>query len=233
MAERIVDRTTSVTEFVQEQNITTQEPTYSTQVPSALGSARMDYRSYVSDPDDLIRHYFVNSSPQKRAHLRTKLAPLIQNYLSILKILGWSRQQDIKDAYDAGVDLLAEFEELNFHRQAYAYLKASEDNLMRGKGEKEIQRQAVIRLEESWEILVKGISCAYKVSAGDRFELVGKISLIGKRRIVKTAIIDAMVTIAEDMEDTKPVKGFLDRYTSAYESDSYVCAYVQDAIEDL
>lgn len=235
MAGEVVERTTSVTDpgSVQEQTINVQGPTYSTMVANATSLTDSENRSYLSDPDNLIRHYFFDAPPQKRVHLRTIIASLIKDYNSILEVLKLSRQQNIKDAYDAGVDLLAELDNLKLQHQVYNYLETSETLLKRAQCRKGSQQRITIRLEDFWEILIKGISCAYKVSAEERLELIGKISLISQRRIVKTAVIDALVTIAEDMEDAQPVRNFLGRYTSAYESDAYVCDYAQDALGEL
>ncbi|MDX2231105.1 MAG: hypothetical protein NW220_15825 [Leptolyngbyaceae cyanobacterium bins.349] len=230
MVGAVVERTTSVTESVVEgQNIASQAQTYSTAGESTPSrSTRSEYFSYLSDPDSLIHRYFLSSSPKQRMHLRKAIASVINRYNSILKILDFSRQGDIKDAYDAGVDLLAEFDTLELHNQAFQYLEAI-SHLVGQSSSQKTRRQ----LEDFWEILTKGISCAYNVSAKERFELIGKISGVSKRRLVKTAVIDALVTIADDMEDVQPIKNFLGRYTSEYESDSYVRDYAQEALEDL
>lgn len=231
---RSVERTTSLTEFVEEQTISDQDPTYSFAIePSITRSISSSRRAYLSDPDHLIRHYFLDSSPQKRVHLRPTIASLIQNCNSMIEILTLSRQQNIKDAYDAGVDLLAEFKSLELHHQAYRYLETSETLLNGSQGIRENQQQAILRLEDFWEILTKGIACAYQVLPEERLELISKISLASQRRIVKTAVIDALVTIAGDMEDSTPIKAFLGRYSSDYEADGYICDYAQDALEDL
>lgn len=112
--------------------------------------------------------------------------------------------------------------------QAFQYLEAISHLVERSSSLKTRRL-----LEDFWEILTKGISCAYKVPAEERFELIGKISRASQRRLVKTAVIDALVTIANDMEDVQSIKKILGRYTSEYESDTDVCDYAQEAIEDF
>lgn len=230
MGGEVVERTTSVTDSVVEnQNIEPQAKTYSTAVePTSVRATRLEHFSYLSDPDSLIHRYFLSSSPEQRVHLRKAIAGITNRYNSILKILDFSRQGDIKDAYDVGVDLLAEFNTLELHDQAFQYLEAI-SHLVEQSSSLKTRRL----LEDFWEILTKGVSCAYKVSAEERFELIGKISRASQRRLVKTAVIDALITIANDMEDVQPIKNFLGRYTSEYESDTYVRDYAQEALEDL
>lgn len=230
MVGAVVKRTTSVTESVVEnQNIELQAKTYSRAVELASVLAnRSEDSSYLSDPDSLIHCYFFSSSFGRRIHLRKTIAGIINRFNSILKILEFSRRGDVKDAYDAGVDLLAEFGTLELHDQAFQYLEAISHLVEQSSSLKTIRQ-----LEDSWEILAKGISCAYKVPAGERFDLIGKIGMASQRRIVRTAVIDALVNIADDMEDVQPIKNFLSHYTSEREPDAYVRAYAQAALEDL
>ena len=230
MVGAVVKRTTSVTDSVVEnQNVESRVQTYSTVAESTPDrSKRSEHLSYLSDPDSLIHRYFLSSSPEQRVHLRKAIAGIINRYNSILKILDFSKQGNIKDAYDAGVDLLAEFNTLELHNQAFQYLEAI-SHLVEQSSSQKTRRL----LEDFWEILTKGVSCAYKVSAEERFELIVKISMVSQRRLVKTAVIDALVTIAAEMEDVQPIKSFLGRYTSEYESDTYVRDYAQQALEDL
>lgn len=228
----IVKRTTSVTEFLKEQDALVKQETYSTAIEAnSKGFDRSENLAYLADPDHMIRRYFLDASPKQRILLRTIISREAKHYNSILKILDFSRQGDVKDAYDAGVDLLAEFDTLKLHDQAFQYLEAISHLVGQASSQKTIRR-----LEDSWEILVKGVSCAYKISAYERFKLISKISIGSQRRLVKTAVIDALVTIADDMvtmEDLQPIKNFIGRYTSEHESDSYVRDYAQEALEDL
>ena len=225
----VVERTTSVTESLKEQNILAQQGTYSAAVePTPKSSNRSENFAYLADPDHMIRRYFLDASLKQRILLRKIIAREAKHYNSILKILDFSRQGDVEDAYDAGVDLLAEFDTLELYDQAFQYLDAISQLVGQSSNQKTIRR-----LEDFWEILAKGISCAYKVSAEKRFELIGKISMGSQRRLVKTAVIDALVTIADDMEDVQPIKNFIGRYTSEHELDNSVRDYAQEALEDL
>lgn len=231
MVGAVIKRTTSLTEAVVEnQNTELQAKTYSTAVePTSVRATFSEHFSYLSDPDSLIHCYFLSSSPEQRVHLRKAIVGIINHYNSILKILDFSRQGDIKDGYDAGVDLLAEFNTLELHDRAFQYLEAISHLVERSSSLKTRRL-----LEDFWEILTKGISCAYKVPAEERFELIGKISRVSQWRLVKTAVIDALVTIADDMKDVQPIKDFLGFHTSdEYEPDAYVRAYAQEALEDI
>jgi len=230
MVGAVVKRTTSVTESVVEnQNIEPQTKTYSTSFESTpVSSIRSEDFSYLNDPDSLIHRYFLSSSPKQRVHLRKTIASIVNRYNSILKILDFSRQGDIKDAYDAGVDLLAEFDTLELHNQAFQYLEAISHLLEKSSSQKTLRL-----LEDFWEVLTKGVSCSYKISAKERFELICKISSISQLRIVKMAVIDALVTIADDMKDIQPIKNLLGRYTSEHESDAHIRDYAQEALKDL
>jgi hypothetical protein len=203
---------------IQDQKVSNQEPIYSTAITS----------SYLSNPDYLICEYFQEKSLERRIKLRKLIASNTKHNESILKILQFSRLALFRDAYDAGVDLLAEFETLQLHNQAFQYLKSINYPI-----EKSSNPKAVRQIEDFWEILTKGVSCAYKVAAEERFELVCKISRVSQRRLVKTAVIDALVTIADDLSSVEQIKDFLSRYTSEQESDVCVRDYAQEALEDL
>ena len=227
----VIQKTTSVTESesLKRQNIPAQEQTYSAAIePNSTSFGRSESFAYLADPDYMIRRYFLDASLQQRILLRTIIAREAKHYNSILKILDFSRKGDVQDAYDAGVDLLAEFDTLELHDRAFEYL----DSISHFVGQTSSQK-TIRQLEDFWEILAKGISCAYQVPACERFELISKISISSQRRLVKTAVIDALVTIADDMEDVQPIRNFIGRYTSEHESDSYVCDYAQEALEDL
>jgi hypothetical protein len=227
MVGAVVKGATSVP--IEAQNVAMQTQTYSTAVDSApIHSTRSEIFAYLSDPDSLIHHYFLSSLPEQRVHLRKKLVDVITHSNSILKILDFSRQGNIKDAYDAGVDLLAEFKTLELHSQTFQYLETISHLVGQSSNPK-----ALRLLEDFWEVLIKGISCAYQVSAEERFELVGEMSIVSQRRLEKTAVIDALVTIADDMDDVQPIKNFLGRYTSKDEPDPYIRGYAQESLEDL
>jgi hypothetical protein len=210
---KVLERTTSIASSIEEP-ASVLEPTYS--IAAEVSPQKV---AYLSDPDFLIRQYFLDASLDRRVKLRKVIADQAKSFYSILQILKFSRQGNIQDAYDAGVDALAEFSTLEFHYQSYHYLEAISHQLKDN--------------EDFWEILTKGVSCAYKVAAEERFELVCKISRVSQRRLVKTAVIDALVTIADDLTNVEPLKDFLIRYTSEEESDVYVRDYAHEALDDL
>ena len=222
----IVDRTISV---VGEKNLIVNAQRTNDQLQDTFKVSNISSANslYLSDPDSLIHRYFLSSLPKQRIHLRKVIASSTKRFRSILKILDFSRQGDVDNAYDAGVDLLAEFDNLSLHDEVYQYLEAIGQLLNSSSTQKTIER-----FEDFWEILIKGIACAYKIPAQDRFNLILKISQVSQRRIIKAAVIDALVTIS-DIDDINQIKGILGRYTSDDEPDSYIRSYAKEAVEDL
>lgn len=165
---------------------------------------------------DKIKQYFQEQSPKQRAAIRRELAPLIKDPQSILRILELGKQGQTEWAYDAATSILAafEFDNLELHRQAYLELK-KQNNLD----------------EDLLEILITGIGNAYNISAKEKFDLIIEISSVSDRRLVKCAVIDAFVAIAETVTGIIFAANFLKRYTK--DSDEYVCKYVQEALDDL
>jgi hypothetical protein len=180
-----------------------------------------------SDPDRLIHEYFLNSSAKRRIHLRSVISQLAKSKEAVIKILNLSRRGDIKDAYDAGVDLLAEFKSIEPHSEALDYLGSI------ARLTENLPSKTKEKIEDSLEILIQGIACAYKVDAGKRFEQIKKAAEFSQSRLIKAAVIDALVIIAEEISDVKQIKDYLIRYNPDNESDSYICACAQEAAEDL
>lgn len=225
----IVDRTISV---VGEKDIIVDKPKKNSQLQGTFTVNNISSANslYLSDPDSLIHRYFLSSPPKQRVHLRKVIANTTKNFRSILKILDFSRQGDVVNAYDAGVDLLAEFDNLSLHDEVYQYLEAIGQLLNSSSTQKTVER-----FEDFWEILIKGISCAYRILAQDRLNLILKISQVSQRRVIKAAVIDALVTIADtnEIDNLNQIRNILGRYTSDYEPDSYIRSYAKEAVEDL
>jgi hypothetical protein len=125
----------------------------------------VDSRYLYSDPDSLIREYFL-SSPATRAKLRRLVFQDIKSYQSILAILSWSRRKEVSDAYDAASDLLAECVDISFLKDAIQYLETVTLLTASSSGSK------LSDLDDFWEVLIKGIAYAYQIPVKDRFQVL-------------------------------------------------------------
>ncbi|HBL57245.1 MAG TPA: hypothetical protein DDZ80_01320 [Cyanobacteria bacterium UBA8803] len=205
---------------------TTSFPDFSTQATdSSLKTTSVDSR--YSDPDLLIREYFTSSSAQ-RAKLRKLIFQKIKLWQSVLAILAWSIRKEVSDAYDGAVDLLAECTDIYFLQSAAQYLESA--SLLWGASSSNIGNWS--RLDDSWEVLIKGIACAYQIPAQERFKLILNIVQISNRRIIKAAIIDALVILSDEM-DAQAIKNVISRFASLHEADYYIRNYAEEALQGL
>jgi hypothetical protein len=120
--------------------------------------------AFYSDPDLLIREYFLSSSAQRCAS-RKVIIQHIKSLKSIFEILRRGASGKDHDSYDGAVNLLAEIDSFELLRNVSqvaqkAYL------LMLGK-------PSNFNFAESFlEILIKAIANAYKIDADQRLRLL-------------------------------------------------------------
>jgi hypothetical protein len=175
-----------------------------------------------SDPDLLIKEYFSSSSAQ-RAISRKAIIKRIKTPQSIFAILSWGASGKARDGYDGAVNLLAETNNLEL-------LKSVSQNsvkiYMPMLGNTPTRNFA----ENSLEILIKAIACAYKIDADQRLKLLTDIFPQIDRRMIKVAVIDALTIISDDA-DLSRIKATLEHFTSHH--DQYVCDYAADALQDI
>lgn len=183
----------------------------------------VDSRYLYSDPDFLIREYFL-SSPVKRAKLRKLVFQNIKSWLSILAILSWSRRKEVSDAYDGASDLLAECADISFLKDAIQYLETA--SILTS-----ISSQ-LSSLDDLWEVLIKGIAYAYQIPIEDRYEVISNLFSVSNTRIIKAAIIDALVILADEI-DIELIKNSLSQFSSPNEQDLYIRKYAEEAIQEI
>ncbi len=181
--------------------------------------------SRYTDLDLLIREYFL-SSPAQRAKSRKLVFQNIKSWKSVLAILAWSKRKEVSDAYDGTVDLLAECTDISLLQDAAQYLEtasflASSSNASNSSN-----------LDEFWEVLIKGIACAYQIPSQERFRVILNLLTVSDRRIMKAAIIDALVILADEM-DIQPIQNSISRFASTYEPDLYIRNYAEEALQGL
>lgn len=185
----------------------------------------IDSRYQESDPDLLIREYFL-ASPSQRAKQRNLVFQMIQSWQSVLLILIWSKRKSIADAYEGAVNLLAECTEIHLFQETARYLEAS--SLLASCS----KNQTLSNLDDFWEVLIQGSACASAIPVQERLHFIQKLFLSSQRRAVKAAIIDALVILSDEI-NIPLVKNLLGRFTSEYESDIYVRNYAEEALKNL
>lgn len=207
----------------------TEESKYeSAQTSNLLKTTSVDFRYRSSDPDLLIREYFL-SSPAQRAKLRKLVSQNISSWQSVLAILGWSRRKGVSDAYDGASDLLAECTNIDFLKDTAQYLEAT--SLLASSGANNFSN-----LEDLWEVLIKGTAYASQIPAKERFKVVLDLSQISNRRIVKAAIIDALVILADELADEmdiKLIRSSISHFSFIREPDLYIRNYAKEALQEL
>lgn len=194
------------------------------------GSPRVQVSSVNSlygDPDLLIKEYFY-SSPEQRAKSRTALAQRLSSSRSMLAILGWANLATIKDAYDGAVDLLAECQTIQLLIDTSNYLLTSTSFGVRDSHHLDLY-------ERSWEILIKGIGCAYRLQPQARFRLLQHISLsllpILNRRSIKAVLLDALAILFADEVDKDRVKAYIRSFEQ--DRDEYIRNYAKESLAEL
>ncbi len=166
----------------------------------------------------LIDHYFQSDPSQRKGRTET-IAKHITSTNLILKILKRGTSRKIPEAFDATVMLLAECGNI--------IISTLESMPKINNGIKDI-----FLLEERWEILIKSIACATHIPAQQRFDAIIKLIPDSNRRLIKTAIIDALL-IMEDEIDSEFIKSQLKHFLSDEEHDNYLKEYAKEAWEDI
>lgn len=175
-----------------------------------------------SDPDLLIREYFLSSSTQ-RAISRKNIIKHIKTVASVFAILGWGASGKARDGYDGSVNLLAETG--NFHLLKAVSLSAKEayEQIIRNTGKE-------VFAENFLEILIKAIACAYQINANQRFRLLIDVVPQTDRRVVKASIIDALLMIADEM-DVHSVREAIKNFV--VDQDLYIRDYATEALQSI
>lgn len=174
-----------------------------------------------NDPDLLIREYFL-AKPDNRRKLQKHIAKHINSVEAILEILEWSTKSRVQEAYDGAIDLVAECSNIN------VILKVVNQKLIN----QSTNSNNVSAIEEKWEVLIKGIACNQNISAKQKFDTITQLIPGSKRRLIKTAIIDAL-SIMQDEVDTNSIKEQLAIFVSSKESDKYIREYAKEAMEEI
>jgi hypothetical protein len=177
--------------------------------------------AYHSDPDLLIREYFRSSSTQRAASRKT-IIKHIKSFPSVLEILRWGSTSKIHDGYDGAVNLLAETNDIELLKTISQIAENIYVPMLQNSSSRNFA-------ENSLEIIIKAIACAYQLDVNQRFRL---LNLIPKtdRRAVKAAIIDALTLIADEI-DANRIKTAIEAFNS--DRDPYIRNYAQEALQDI
>ncbi|MEA5478019.1 hypothetical protein VB774_10350 [Pseudanabaena galeata UHCC 0370] len=178
--------------------------------------------AYFSDPDLLIREYFLSSSA-KRAKSRQTIIERINSFpMSILAVLRWGAGGKTHDSYDGAINLLAETNSISLLESlsvtARKFIPMLENPSYRDF------------TETCLEILIKAIACAYKVDPIQRYRLIFDVIPPTNRRTIKASVIDALLIIADEI-DVNTIKNAVERYT--FDKDQYICDYAKEALQEL
>lgn len=172
-----------------------------------------------NDPDLLVREYFI-APPSLRPRLRQFTAKHINSVGAVLEVLNWSRKKGVQEAYDSAIALLAECGEI--------LLKVANTNAIKNP----TSQSDISNFEEQWEVLIKSIACACNINPEQRFDTITKLIPLQTKRLVKTAIIDAL-SIMQDEIDADSIYRQLEYFLSSKESDKYIQDYVNETIKEI
>ncbi len=175
-----------------------------------------------SDPDLLIREYFLSSSEQ-RARSRSVVAKHIKGWKTVFSILSWGASGKARDGFDGAVNLLAETSNLEVLSSACRAAETCYPQMYANTSTK-------VFSERFLEILTKAIACAYKINANQRLGLLAQILVLANNRVTAASLIDALVIISDE-SDVNLVKNLLKRFTN--NSGQYIRDYALEALQEI
>jgi len=185
---------------------------YSTHSPTDTSS---------NDPDLLTKEYFLSSLAQ-RAVSRKIIIKYINSLSYFLKILSYGASGNTRDSYYGAVNLLAETDNLKLLESTI--LIAREDYVKMPKNSSNRNLETIL------EILIKAIACAYKIDVMQRFRLISYIINITSGRVIKAAIIDSLLIVADEI-DGDIIKNAIKNFT--FDKDKYICDYANKSLQEL
>lgn len=165
-----------------------------------------------------LKDYF-QTHPNNRKALAKNVAQYITSIDTVLEVLDLGTSRKIREGFDSTVMLLAECGNIIISTLNHLP-EPSPDN------------KDLSVLERKWEILITSIACTSNIPAHKRFDSIIKLIPDSNRRSVKTAIIDALL-IMEDEIDVQAIKSQLEHFLSDSEHDQYVKEYAKEALEDV
>ena len=145
-----------------------------------------------SDPDLLIREYFLSSSAQ-RAKSRATVAQHIGGIKAVFSILSWGASGKARDGFDGAVNLLAETKNSELLSSACQAAETLYPQMY-------ANARTRVFAERFLEILIKAIACAYQINANQRLSLLSQLLTLVNNRITKASLIDALVIISDEVE---------------------------------
>lgn len=155
----------------------------------------------IVDPHQAIRRYFEGNA-EERDWLRNFIASSTRSVESILKILEWSIKPDLIEPYDAAIALLSKFGDV--------LLRANDEFLEHSS---RIETSGCV--EEKWEILIRSIAFAEHISFERRLYAITEAIPNQQSRLIKSAIIDALVSMQDDIGE-----GLIGVYLAYYSSEA-------------
>lgn len=170
------------------------------------------YHAFVNTNQSIAKYF--SGSAEDRNWLRSFIASSTRSIDSIMAILDWSVKPDLVEPYDAAVALLSEFGDVllktndEFVKEPYHYNDKPD-------------------LEEKWEVLIKSIGFAKNISFERRLYAITKLIPNQKRRLIKTAIIDALCSMQDEIGEGL-VRMYLSYYASEVEPDEYIRQYARN-----
>lgn len=170
-----------------------------------------------NDPYLLIKEYFI-TVPSLRAKRRKFTSQHINSIEAVLQVLEWGNKRGVQEAYDGAIDLLSECGEV--------LLKVANTNAIDNFSDD----KNILAIEEKWEVLIKGIACAYKIKPEQRLDTITKLIPQHNRRLVKAAIIDALTILQNEIFQDE-IEIHLAYFASDKEPDKYIQEYAREAME--
>lgn len=180
-----------------------------------------------SDPDLLIREYFLSSSAQ-RARSRSAVAQHIKEVTTVFAILSWGASGKARDGFDGAANLLAETSDLEVLSSACQAVKTFYAEMYTNTSTR-------VFSERFLEILIKAIACAYKINANQRLSLLNQLLTLVNNRVTAASLVDALVIISDEL-NTDSVQKALEKFTthnSGQYIDQYIRDYALEALQDI
>jgi hypothetical protein len=167
----------------------------------------------------VIQEYF-KSSPERRKDLRQLVAYSVKSTNSVLEVLESSIKTDVRDAYNAAVDLLAKSSDVTLEVARYPMLEH-------------------LISEKKVATLISGIARASHIPVTERLKVVLQNVQTGKR-MIKESVVESLFLLADEAIENSLnsnilpiVKFYLSWFASDKQPDKFIQRYARDIIDEL
>lgn len=184
-------------------------------------NSKRDFTFFDNFRQENVLEWYFEKSPDERIKVCQDVADYIETVEEIFEILQWGNKTNIRDGYDGAITLLAECD----GRLLIPLMLL---------GHPPYNQHINLLSTEQWEILIKSVACSHKITIIKKYSLI--LGLMNNyqfwRRLVKSAIIDALWIIEDELDDIELIRPILERFIFQ-DADLYIRKYAREALDDI